>query len=133
MDGPRQKPLVLILAREFASTLAMPMFVADAEGNLVFYNEPAEEILGKSYAEIGEISAEEWTALFNPETPEGRPVTFRERPTGIALTERRPAHAELRVTGLDGQTRQISVTALPLFARENEFVGVLAVFWEQPG
>jgi PAS domain-containing protein len=129
MDGPRQKPLVLILARELASTLAMPMFVADADGNLVFYNEPAEEILGKSYAEIGEISAEEWTALFNPETPEGKPLAFTERPTGIALAERRPAYAQLRIT-VEGQARQIAVTAIPLFAHEDEFVGVLAVFWE---
>jgi PAS domain-containing protein len=130
VDGPRQKPLVLILAREFASTLAMPMFVADADGNLVFYNEPAEDVLGKSYAEIGEISAEEWTKLFKPEDLSGQPLGFAERPTGIALNERRPAHAQMRITGLDGQARQISVTALPLFAHEDEFVGVLAVFWE---
>jgi PAS domain-containing protein len=133
VDGPRQKPLVLILAREFASTLAMPMFVADAEGNLVFYNEPAEEILGKSYAEMGEISAEEWTKLFNPQDLGGQPLAFTERPTGIALTERRPAHAQMQITAFDEQVREISVTALPLFAHEDEFVGVLAVFWEHAG
>jgi PAS domain-containing protein len=130
MDGPRQKPLVLILAREFASTLAMPMFVADGDGNLVFYNEPAEEILGKSFAEVGEISAEEWTNLFDPRDPSGTPMPFNKRPSGIALTERRPAQAQMQVTGLDGQRRQISVTALPLFAHEDEFVGALVVFWE---
>jgi PAS domain-containing protein len=131
VDGPRQKPLVLILAREFASTLAMPMFVADGEGDLVFYNEPAEEILGKSFAEVGEISAEEWTNLFQPQDMAGNPMPFSERPSGIALTERRPAQAQMQITALDGQTRQISVTALPLFAHENEFVGALVVFWER--
>ena len=36
----------------------------------------------------------------------------------------------MQITGLDGQTRQISVTALPLYAHEGEFVGALVVFWE---
>src|SRR5438105_4624913 len=89
VDGPRQKPLVLILAREFASALAMPMFVADGDGNLVFYNEPAEEVLGKSFAEVGEISAEEWTNLFDPRDASGKPMPFGERPSGIALTKLR--------------------------------------------
>jgi len=131
VDGPRQKPLVLILAREFASTLAMPMFVADGEGDLVFYNEPAEEILGKSFAEVGEISAEEWTNLFQPRDLAGNPMPFSERPSGIALTKRRPAQAQMQITALDGQTRQIFVTALPLLVHEDEFVGALVVFWER--
>ena len=37
----RQKNIALILARQFAGTLAMPMFIADGEGRVVFYNEPA--------------------------------------------------------------------------------------------
>src|SRR4029079_13832184 len=41
VDGRRQKNLALILARQFAATLAMPMFVADAEGRLVFFHKPA--------------------------------------------------------------------------------------------
>ena len=92
MQGRRQKNLVLILAREFASKLATPMFVADADGNLVFYNEPAEDVLGKSYAEIGEISAEEWTKLFKPEDLSGQPLGFAERPTGCG-PPRRPGRA----------------------------------------
>jgi PAS domain-containing protein len=131
VDGPRQKSLVLILAREFASTLATPMFVADGDGDLVFYNEPAEEILGKSFAEVGEISAEEWTNLFQPRDLAGKAMPFSERPSGIALTKRRPAQAQMQITGLDGQTRQISVTALPLLAHEDEFVGALVVFYER--
>ena len=61
-DGPsvqrRPKNLVLILAREFASKLATPTFVNDAEGTLVYYNEPAEGVLGRSFAEAGEMPAE---------------------------------------------------------------------------
>ena len=49
----RQKQLVLILAREFAQQLVTPVFISDDEGRLVFYNESAEELLGRTFAEAG--------------------------------------------------------------------------------
>ena len=55
----RQKNLILILAREFASKLATATFIADADGNLVFYNEATEDLLGRTFAEAGEMSAAE--------------------------------------------------------------------------
>ena len=52
MEGrPPQKHLTLIIARELASQLATATFIADAQGRLVFYNEAAEEILGRTFAE----------------------------------------------------------------------------------
>jgi PAS domain-containing protein len=132
VEGGRQKNLALILARQFAATLAMPMFVADADGRLVFYNESAEQLLGRTFAETGEISAREWTTMLGPETLEGEPFEFEARPTGITIIQRRPAHDRFRVTGFDGRRRVISVTTLPLFAREDEFLGMVSIFWEQP-
>ena len=83
-DGPsvqrRPKNIVLILAREFASKLATPAFVNDAEGTLVYYNEPAEVVLGRSFAEAGEMLAEQWTALFSVERPDGTPMPLEEIP-----------------------------------------------------
>jgi PAS domain-containing protein len=133
VESGRQKHLVLILAREFASMLATPMFVADENGRLVFFNEPAEAFFGQSFAETGEISAEEWTSLFAPATDVGDPLPFDARPSGIAFKHRRPAHGTLQVTRADGQTREIASSAFPLFARAEEFVGVISIFWEQPG
>lgn len=129
----RQKNLVLILAREFASKLATPTFVADDAGRLVFYNEPAEEILGRTFAEAGEISAEEWASLFSTEELDGTPMQLDRIPGGIALLERRPAHHTFRLIGLDGTPHVISATALPLFEQEESFVGVFIIFWEQKG
>jgi PAS domain-containing protein len=131
VEGGRSKNLALILARQFAATLAMPMFVADAEGRLVFYNEPAEQLLGRTFAETGEISAREWLGLLSPESLDGAALEFEARPTGIALLERRPAHDVFRITGFDGRTRVISATTVPLFARADEFLGLVAIFWEQ--
>lgn len=127
----RQKNLVLILAREFASKLATATFIADADGTLVFYNEPAEEILGLTFAEAGEIRAEEWSSLYKLEELDGSPMPLERNPGGIALLERRPAHRELRLTGLDGVTREISATAFPLMATSEELVGMVAIFWER--
>jgi PAS domain-containing protein len=130
MGGRRQKNLVLILAREFASKLATPMFVSDAHGDLVFYNEPAEIVLGRSFSEAGELRAEEWTSLFSIEHLDGTPMTLDQMASGIALREQRPAHGLLRIVALDGAKRSLSVTAFPLFAHAGEFVGMVAIFWE---
>jgi PAS domain-containing protein len=127
----RQKNLVLILAREFASKLATATFVIDAAGKLVFYNEAAEAILGRSFAEAGEIAAEQWASLFDVHDLEGMPVALEDMPGGIALLERRAAHRSLGITGLDGERREIDVTAFPLMAHADELVGVVAIFWER--
>lgn len=131
VEGRRQKELILILAREFASKLATAMFIADRHGDLIFYNEPAEEILGTTLAEAGEMSADHWTSLFHPEDLQGGPLSLEAIPPGVALVKRKPAHATLRITGLDGRKRVVSVTAFPLFARADEFLGMVAIFWEE--
>ena len=71
--GP--KDLVLILAREFASNLATPIYLADADGTVVYFNEPAERIGGRSFAEAGEMSIRQWAGLLRPRTVDGAPLS----------------------------------------------------------
>ena len=133
MDGVatrRHKHLALIIARELASQLATATFIADADGDLVFYNEAAEKVLGRAYAEAGAMPASEWPSLFRVEDPDGAPLPLEKLPGGIALAEKRPAHARICIVGLDGQRRMISVTAMPLFAHPTDVVGMVAFFWE---
>ena len=59
------------------------------------------------------------------------PVPPEHRPTRIALDQRRAAHERYRVTGLDGVEREVSITAFPLFAHVDEFVGIMAIFWRE--
>ena len=129
VEGSRQKHLVLILAREFASNLATPTMIADAEGRLVFFNEAAEEIFGRSFAEVGEIPVDEFTGSFDPRTRDGERLPAERRPARQALTERRAVHERFVITGADGADREISVTGLPLFAHADEFIGVVTIFW----
>ena len=127
----RQKSLVLILAREFASQLATPMFVADADGNLVFYNEAAERVLGRTFGEAGELSAHEWPETFRAESMEGEPLSLDRMPAGIAFLERRPTHGTHRIVGLDGVSRVVAVTAFPLITHADELSGLVSIFWER--
>jgi PAS domain-containing protein len=127
----RQKHLVLILAREFASNLAQPTLIVDDEGMLVFFNEAAEEIFERTFVETGELPFEEWSSGFDPRTPDGEPMPLERRPTGIALHERRAAHERIRITSVDGVQREVASTAFPLFAHADEFVGMMAIFWRE--
>ena len=129
MAATRHKHLVLILARELAASLATPTFIADAAGTLVFYNEAAEEVVGVAFAEIGEMPMDEWTDSFAPRTADSEPLPKEQRPARIALDERRPSHERFRITSRDGTDRDVAVTAFPLFAHADEFVGIIVIFW----
>jgi PAS domain-containing protein len=124
------KPLPLILARELASNLATPMFLMDARGVLVFYNDAAALLIGKPFGEMGEVPAEEFGAVLRLKTPDGQPMRRRDTPAGIAFFERRPAHETLAATSYDGVQRLVHATAYPLFGRSGEMHGVVSVFWE---
>lgn len=124
------KSLPLILARELASNLATPMFLLDSGGMLVFFNDAAALLLGKPFAELGEIPAGEFGAALQLSTPDGESVRRRDSPAGIAFFEHRPAHQNVLATAYDGLRRQYEATAYPLFGAAGEMHGVVAVFWE---
>src|ERR1700757_2121838 len=95
-------PIQIILTRQFAGYLSVPLFLVDPKGNLLFYNEPAELVLGRRFDETGSMPAEEWSSVFTPVDEEGRPVPPDELPLMIALAKRRPAYARFLIRGLDG-------------------------------
>jgi PAS domain-containing protein len=132
VERTAQKSLPLILAREFAANLATPMVLMDNRGSLVFFNEPAEQIIGQTHAEVGELGPDEWGRLFKVEQIDGTPVEVEKTPAGVTLAKHRPAHDTLAFTTVDGIRHEISVTAFPLLGRDDELVGVVSVFWEGP-
>jgi PAS domain-containing protein len=126
-----QRNLVLILARDFASRLATAVFLVDRDGTLIYYNEAAEQVLGRPYVEGETMPAQEWSTGFHPRDAAGADVPLEQLPLGVALVKRVPAHGQIEIDGADGVARTIAVTAFPLFATAEEFVGAVAIFWEQ--
>jgi PAS domain S-box-containing protein len=122
--------LPLILARELAANLATPMFLIDAGGTLVYFNEAAELLLGKSYSEVGGITALEFGTMLELGKVDGTPMRRRDSPAGVAFYDREPAHRTLLATTLDGTRRPFEVTAYPLFGHVGDMHGVLTVFWQ---
>lgn len=124
-----QQPIELILVRHLASRLAVPVFVVNQAGDLVYFNEPAERVLGRRFDEIRAMPFDEWTTAFLP-SAEGRELAVDELPLVVALRRRVPAHARFEIVGGDGVTRAIEVTAFPLVSPPDQQVGAVAMFWE---
>jgi PAS domain-containing protein len=128
-----QQEVEVILARHFAECLAMPVFIVDPNGNLLFYNEPAEIILGQRFEETGAMPADEWGTVFSPLDDDGSPLALDHLPLMIALEKKRPAHRYMLIKGLNGIPRRIGVTAFPIIGQANRFLGAIAIFWEETG
>src|SRR4026207_2231297 len=109
-----QQEIEVILARHLAEYLAMPIFIVNPDGDLIFYNEPAEAILGTRYNETGIMPASAWSTIFHPMDLDGNPIPPEELPLMIALTQHCPAHKMFWIRGLDGAMRQIGSTAFPI-------------------
>lgn len=125
-----QQPVEVILAKQFASHLRLAIFLVDPSGNLLFYNESAEQLLGHRFEETGIMPVDEWSRIFAPTDDEGRPLPPEQVPLVVALEQRRPAHRRIAIRGMDGVRRTIAITALPLEGGMGRFVGAMAVFWE---
>lgn len=129
MPEGHQHDLLLLLARDLAMNLATAVLIVDREGSLVFYNERAEDLLGRPFSD----------ARLDPEKPIDWEVTGiddeplpRERwPLTVAVRERRPAHGALRLTR--GERPAFAVTAFPLLGVAGDLVGACSIFWEENG
>lgn len=126
-----QEPIEMILLKHWASYLALPVWLTDPDGSLVYYNEPAESILGRRFDDAGEIPADRLAEIFVTEDEEGRDLPASDLPLVRALTEGVPAHRVLRIRALDGSSRVIEVTAIPILGQGGRRLGAMATFWER--
>lgn len=123
-----QRPIELIQARSLIASLSTAAFLVDQAGKLLFYNEPAEGLLGLPFEDAGEMAPEEWGSRFAPREPGGKEIAVEDLPLTIALREGRPGHARMEITGADGEEHQIAVSAIPIRGREGQR-GAFAIFW----
>lgn len=125
-----QQPIELILLKQWASYLSLPVWLMDRHGNLLYYNEPAEALLGVRFEEAGEIHVEQLAERFQTSALDGTPFPNEELPVVVALQQRVPNHATLRVQAFDGVWRQLAITAFPVEGQGGRHLGAVAMFWE---
>jgi hypothetical protein len=123
-------PIQIILTRQLAGYLSVPLFLVNPKGDLLFYNEPAEILLGRRFDETGAMPAEEWSSAFTPLDDTGEPLPPERLPLMITLTTHRPAYRKFVICGLDGMLRPIEVASIPITGLQGEFLGAAALFWE---
>lgn len=124
------KPIQIILARQLASSLDMPILLMDTAGTLIYYNESAEAILGQQYDETGEMSEEEWSRLFAAEDDARNPIPPENRPIMLVLSERKPIARSMWLRCGDGDWRYLNITVYPLIGEGGQLLGAQMIFWE---
>ena len=122
--------LEVILSRQLADSLSIPIFIIDPIGDLVFYNEPAEEILGQRFEETGRMAVENWSTIFKQVDENGDRIPPERLPLVQTLRKHAPHHGEFWIENLAGDKYKISVTAYPIIGRPNRFLGAVAIFWK---
>ena len=120
----------IILNRQLADCLSIPVFITDTIGNLIFYNDPAENILGSRFEETGEMRVETWSTEFKPLDENKAPLPPDELPLVRTLSDHLPHHKTFWIESKSGVAGKISVTSYPIIGRASNFLGAVAIFWE---
>lgn len=120
----------IILNRQLADCLSMPVFITDTEGNLIFYNEPAEKLLGTRFEETGEMRVNTWGTIFHQKDENGELLPIDSLPLVRTLRDKLPHHKTFWIESMQGRSEKISVTAYPIINRAGLFLGAVAIFWE---
>lgn len=123
--------LELILARQFGDSLNLPVFLVDVAGNLLFYNDQAEGILGLRFSDTGGMRIEEWATVFVPKDENGHLLAQDDLPLVKTLNTQKPHHGDFYIDSLKGERISISVSAFPIIGRSNHFYGAMAIFWRK--
>ena len=120
----------IILSRQLADCLSIPVFIIDTAGNLIFYNKPAEEVLGKSFEETGEMTVDEWSVIFRPMDEFQQEIPPHDLPLVKTLKEHLPYHRSFWIKNLNGPLEKIALTSYPIINGEKNFLGAVAIFWK---
>jgi hypothetical protein len=120
-------PIELILAKQWAGLLATPVLLLDGKGTLLYYNEPAEILLGRSFGVTGPMLRDEWSATFHFEDLEGQDLDPDRTPLGSSLDGGQADQRTLLVRGISGARTKIRLTTVPIQGAGDERLGVLAL------
>ena len=122
--------LEIILCRQFAESISLPIFIIDTKGNLLFYNEPAESLLGLRYEDTGPMPVDVWSVKFKPTDARGRPLAAEKLPLVKTLETRKPATGTFWIESLSGPRHFLEVHSYPIIDRKDSYLGAMALFWQ---
>lgn len=125
-----QHPVEIILLRQWASMMSVPIWITDELGNLIYFNEPTEQLLGVRFDEAGEMPASMLSKRFHLCDVDGTPLPEHERPLMIALEKQQPAQRTLRMIDNAGKDKLVADTAIPIVGEGNRHLGALVILWE---
>lgn len=123
-----QRPLGLILARNLLSSMSTPGLLVGEGGKLLFFNEAAGALLGRSFEDATGLSADQWTTEFGPVDETGEAIPYERIPATMAVRAHRPFHGEFSIRAASGATREIAASAIPLQGPEDS-TGAMVIFW----
>ena len=124
------REIEVILSRQLADSLSTSVFIVDPDGNLIFYNEPAEDLLGLRYEETGTMPVSEWSSIFTPMDDKGNVLAPEDLPLVQTLSKQLPAQGDFWIRSLKNKSHKISVTSFPIIGRPDRFLGAIAIFWK---
>jgi PAS domain-containing protein len=124
----QEQPLLLIQARNLITGLALPAFLTDPDGRLLFFNDAAAALLGRRFEEVGQLAQEEWAREIGPFDDEGKPLATDSLPLARAVRDGRPTQGTFYAKLEGGGLREVEVSALPLL-EPGFYEGALVVFW----
>jgi PAS domain-containing protein len=124
-------PIELILARNLISELTLAALLSSSDGEVVFFNDAAGEILGRRFEDLGPLTAEQWDFEFGPREESLQPGWSDLLPHRAAEPQDPPdngrAHLELR-----GKLVELGFVRVPISTIEG-FRGAILLLWPVAG
>ncbi|HJN74557.1 MAG TPA: hypothetical protein QGF58_11540 [Myxococcota bacterium] len=121
------RPIELVMARQWSALLTTPTLLFDDCGALVYFNQAAALVVGRSFSESGSMAPEEWHAAFRVEGADGKVVGWEDSPLARALASEHATQHTLSLRGMDGQRRVVTLTSFPIRGLSQGQAGVLVL------
>lgn len=123
--------LGIILVKQLADSVYIPIFVVAPNGIVIFFNEPAEQIIEKRFEETGPIDLQNWCDLLDPRDIEGNKIPVEQLPISITLEKQIPDNNNFWIQKRGGEHSHVYITSFPIIDNSNVFIGAICMFWEE--
>jgi PAS domain S-box-containing protein len=118
------------VTRGILDALPQPLYIANASGEIVYYNEAAAAMAGRR----PELGKDRWCMAWGLQDMEGAPVPPEDRAVARVLREGRPVHGWRAVaTRPDGSMKVIRPDSTPLRDDSGRLVGAVTVIYDVSG